>query len=1549
MSTSVVFVDTRVADYQTLIDGLEPGSDVYLIDEFSDGLDQIVARLHARTGIDALHIISHGSQGAVYLGNTVLNNGNLSDYQSQLASIGGSLTDTGDILLYGCNVAQGDVGVQFISSLAQATGADVAGSDDFTGTQSLNTDWVLEKSVGIVESQSEKFGESYAGTLSSEALITADGKQYTIPVLAPIGSGSTPQSLAANFYVKEGNVLVEPNQTVLAELMAASQSLFILQAFDYGNSNSTLWDEIVFANSRLVQLKENIQNEVIVVNAVNCLVMTATAGIACAITGGAVLPVVLGLVADMAFSSPEIYLEWNAATKKRASLEIGNDFLIQAQQALRHFQGASYANIFNDVTTAYGVAEIQDAIKNAMLATAAVRIADTFIKYVASVEDQMDWTDTWLDAIGTLPGLDQWGKKVEAVGDAVEWVVNFTSLVRSSLEAAATPDQLSAALMRIVSEYQSVYDNPFNTFGSYAESITASSIFSLKGTAVADTMRIDDPAGGTLDALAGSDTLIGSTGNDILKGGGDSDTYRYSGAWGQDLIIDSGAGNIVQLSDVTANQFIGYEIHKLGKDMLIVRNDESIRIQNFFTYTTEKPMSEITSGDYSAWSFSGSGWTTTAENLVNRIPTTEFLIQYLHDGTFESVPLVHSKTITINENNIGNIAPGQSVPVQNLFTLSGGTLSDFDAVLFVDKTSTSTSGYFDRTAMQGKSYVVLTTTGYEKLENGLNNSTDNPNAWQYWDEFFGSYDDEWADASYIGGYGSNSIEIAPMVFDGLPSGGRSAAIYDYWDLDDTRIKFAIHSTRQPNSAPSLAISNQSARGYEQDFGLQMTAVDANTTDSLTVNLKVDSTNGSSGILYFAGNALAVNQSQAIAANLIDDSLFSFSGVTKGQVFSLSAEVSDGQSSSGWKNFSLTIANSVPALANDSLLATNGEPLMTPVSQLLGNDLDRDGDTLTVVSVGSALHGSVSLFNGLITYTPAADWLGNDSFSYSVSDGSASVSATATVRTVPKPVTLNDSASTAIGQPVTIYVLINDTAPLGTQLSVSAVTQSTHGLITTSADASAVIYTPFEGFSGEDSFVYFAQSSDGAIASSTVTVTVASVNHTPTFVSYPTSISFTDTSIDDPFNEPTSASSGTLIGSDADTTDTLTFGISGGTFDGTFVSKVGTFGTLTVQKITGSYSFTPNDAAIEARKTNASEIFTLTLTDGSATDNETCTVNVFGSNDSADFYDTSGTVSEDNVLTTQGTLTVSDRDTGDAVIIAQTNKAGTYGTFNIATNGTWNYALNNTAANVQALVSGQTASDSFSVTTAGGESTDVVISIAGANDVANPYTLTDFNTDSTSDILWRNTTTGQNVLWHSASANQSLGITAVGDPAHWKILATADFNGDTTADILWRNTSTGANAIWSGGNSAQTQPVVSVGDTNYKIVGVGDFNGDKNADILWRNSSPESTSSGAVPMPSSPELSSALVTPVGLLPALETSMETPRQMFCGETPAQVPTSSGNPETPYSPRVSRLLAIPTGKLLASVTSMETPRQTSFGGTPAQASTPFGKAAIAIKASP
>jgi Ca2+-binding RTX toxin-like protein len=148
MSRTLVFIDSRVADYQSLVAGLGADAEWVLIYAHSDGIDQMRSALTDYSGLDSIQIVSHGSAGSVLLGTTVLDADSLGGYEAQLRAIGASLNDTGDLLLYGCNVAQGAAGALFIGKLAQATGADVAASTDLTG---LGGNWVLEAATGAIQ------------------------------------------------------------------------------------------------------------------------------------------------------------------------------------------------------------------------------------------------------------------------------------------------------------------------------------------------------------------------------------------------------------------------------------------------------------------------------------------------------------------------------------------------------------------------------------------------------------------------------------------------------------------------------------------------------------------------------------------------------------------------------------------------------------------------------------------------------------------------------------------------------------------------------------------------------------------------------------------------------------------------------------------------------------------------------------------------------------------------------------------------------------------------------------------------------------------------------------------------------------------------------------------------------------------------------------------------------------------------------------------------------------------------------------------------------
>ncbi|WP_304350731.1 Ig-like domain-containing protein, partial [Comamonas testosteroni] len=164
----VVFIDNRVPDYQQLLNGLKPGTEVVVLDGSRDGLQQMADYLEGRSGIDAIHVLSHGNEGMLVLGNTTLNNATLGNQSELLAKIGQSLGAEGDILLYACQTGRGEAGGQFIAQLASLTQADVAASTDKTGAASLGGNWTLESSSGEIAAsavQQQLTSSSYSNIL----------------------------------------------------------------------------------------------------------------------------------------------------------------------------------------------------------------------------------------------------------------------------------------------------------------------------------------------------------------------------------------------------------------------------------------------------------------------------------------------------------------------------------------------------------------------------------------------------------------------------------------------------------------------------------------------------------------------------------------------------------------------------------------------------------------------------------------------------------------------------------------------------------------------------------------------------------------------------------------------------------------------------------------------------------------------------------------------------------------------------------------------------------------------------------------------------------------------------------------------------------------------------------------------------------------------------------------------------------------------------------------------------------------------------------------
>ncbi|MBW4468450.1 MAG: DUF4347 domain-containing protein [Pegethrix bostrychoides GSE-TBD4-15B] len=149
---SLVIIDTSLDDYQTLVEGVIPGHEVYLLEAHQCGITQITQILREQMGIASLHIFSHGRSGTLQLGSSALNLDNLLAHAAQLQVWRSALAEKAEILLYGCEVAQGKLGKAFVDTLSQLTGADIAASANLTGNAAKGGDWVLEFQTGSIES-----------------------------------------------------------------------------------------------------------------------------------------------------------------------------------------------------------------------------------------------------------------------------------------------------------------------------------------------------------------------------------------------------------------------------------------------------------------------------------------------------------------------------------------------------------------------------------------------------------------------------------------------------------------------------------------------------------------------------------------------------------------------------------------------------------------------------------------------------------------------------------------------------------------------------------------------------------------------------------------------------------------------------------------------------------------------------------------------------------------------------------------------------------------------------------------------------------------------------------------------------------------------------------------------------------------------------------------------------------------------------------------------------------------------------------------------------
>lgn len=657
--------------------------------------------------------------------------------------------------------------------------------------------------------------------------------------------------------------------------------------------------------------------------------------------------------------------------------------------------------------------------------------------------------------------------------------------------------------------------------------------------------------------------------------------------------------------------------------------------------------------------------------------------------------------------------------------------------------------------------------------------------------------------------------------------------------------------------------------------------------TLTASVTTDSTG--------SGTGGVVTWNYSVAASAVE---FLAAGQTRVESFSFKALDGHGGSVTRTVDVTITGTNDGPVAvadtnAGDAVTESGVNPGNTTLAgdataagNVLTNDTDVDsGDTKTVTTTGTftGTYGSLSLAaNGSYTYTLnnadtdtnalAQGQSASDVFNYTLRDAAGATSSSTLTITITGtndlPVVAAADVTGAVTEQVTPAGSLNDSGAiafadvdltdahgisvitpsagaLGT-LTASVTTDTTGsgagGVVTWnySVAASAVEYLTAGQTKGE-TFSFNVLDGNGGSVARTVSMTITGTNDVATVSS-----AYVDVTEGDAASALNT--SGQLIITDPDTGEAHIVAQA---------NVAGTYGAFSIN-VDGAWTYNGNGAHDDLTAgQQVQDQFTVVSQDGTATG--TVTVTITGTNDAATVSSDSKAVTEGDTasaLNTSGALAISDPDSGEAHVVAQTNVAGTYGNFSIDADGAWTYSGNGAHDELRA---GQYVLDQFTVISQDGTATGALtVGITGANDAPVAVTDTLSATEDTrvtytaSQLLGNDTDVDNtNAQLSIASVTSGTGGTAVlnGDGTV-TFTPNANFNGAASFTYKATDGTVQSNSATVTVNVAAVDDVLVmknlIGSNNVVLVGIRDANGDGVEDgftgssILGGNSSYEIT-------------------------------------------------------------------------------------------------------------
>ncbi|MGL4396067.1 MAG: Ig-like domain-containing protein, partial [Hyphomicrobium sp.] len=1176
LQNAVIFIDAAVEDKGTIIANIDSSAEIVILDGTTDGVTQIADYLSGRSGIESLHIISHGEAGKVTLGSVDLTSASIDGaHSSALATIGAALADSADIMLYGCDVAASAEGEAFVSALAQATGADIGASLDPTGDFASGGDWQLEYKSGSVESGTIA-ADDYGGLLAPIAITNVGSSNVTAMTMA--------QSIAGD------------GVTILNATYSGANG----QSGTFTGGTGYTKDWLAF-DSGVV------------------LTTGSTTGIAGSNTVGQTTTDAqsTGTGADADLAAVGAGESFDAATLSFEFIPTTNQVTLQFVFGSEEYNEYVYST-FNDAMGIW-INGVNVALNPAgtPISIDTINQAGTYAPGSGSEANDPNPGNGAYDSsapnlyINNAPGAGTYTTGMDGFTVTLSIIANVNVGVSNTIKIGVA-DIGDAA-----------YDSYlFVKAGSLVGVPTANTDNAITGRDVPvvidvlsnDLVGPDGPITITHIAdkpiVAGGAAVTFASGSSVSLSTDGKLTYTpAAGKTGADLLTYT-------VADKSGHTSVGYiDIKVVDNAAPLLDLDTSVATP------TGTVADSIVSNSYSnstgtvAWN---SSWSETGDDGAANSGD----IKTVNDGS-RTVLQIGGGANAIQRS--ADLSAYDNATLQfeyrrvsfDTFTDYVDVMASSDGVTFTQVGRLSgpadDSGYATFSA-NISNYISANTTIRLVSSNGLGNS-----------DFLRIDNVVVTGQTPITGYAGTFTENgAPVAI--ASSAGSGVAISDF---DSANISKATITITNAMASDLLSISGGLPAG--------ITATISQAGDVVTLT----------------GSASKADYETAIEHIRFGNTSDNPSTVTRQIAVTVSDETGL-VSNTAMASISVTAVNDAPVAAADTFTTAEDTHVTFDVR---GNDSDVDSAALTVTAINGtaiAAGGSVAITggnvtlnaNGTLTFTPAANWNGTPSFTYTVSDGAltstASVSGTVTAVN-DAPVAAADTFTTAEDTPITFDVRSNDsdvdsasltvTAINGTAIATGGSVAVTGGNVTLNANGT-LTFTPNANWNGTPSFSYTV--SDGALTSTAnVSGTVTAVNDAPVAAAD----TFT-TAEDTPITFD-------VRGNDSDVDSaTLTVTAINGTAIATGGSVSVTGGSVTLNA-NGTLTFTPN------ANWNGTPSFTYTVSDGALTSSASVSGTVTAVNDAPVANNYSFTSLEDLVVNGDVRSTSSDVD-GDTLTVTAIN-------------------------------------------------------------------------------------------------------------------------------------------------------------------------------------------------------------------------------------------------------------------------------------------------------